>query len=173
MASSPEGKRTSKRVAPDRNGSIPARLSYLVSTHYPESRGRPFTAKEISTALGGSPSSVYIYKILNGERTRPDEAVLRKLASFFNVPVRFFTDEQVEEELPVTPEQRNDLLMLREPGVREALELLKQPGIREIVGLAARLPEAARPAVADILRGVLRAQSSADSHSQVSEGASP
>lgn len=85
------------RVRPtaDRRGSIPQRLNYLFdNVHAADSRA--YSAAEVARWIsdnGGSISSVYILKILSGERTEPSQRYLRDLAQFFGVAPSFFLDD--------------------------------------------------------------------------------
>lgn len=80
-------------------GSIPGRVQHLFEVVRLPGQN-PFSAAEVARWIneaGGEISSVYILKILNGERQQPGVAKLQWLARFFGVPASYFLDEEPPE----------------------------------------------------------------------------
>lgn len=89
------GRPRTTRVVANPHGSIPERLQYLLEVVRPPGEN-PVSAAEIARWIneaGGAISSVYVLKILKGER-QPALAKLQWLAKFFGVPIGFFLDEE-------------------------------------------------------------------------------
>jgi len=81
----------SRRVANPR-GTMPERLNYLFQ-NIRNLDDKPYSAAQVARWIndnGGEISSVYILKILNGERSDPSQRYLKELARFFGVSPAFF-----------------------------------------------------------------------------------
>jgi transcriptional regulator with XRE-family HTH domain len=137
--------RTARRPRPNRRGTIPQRLNYLFETvHAPGSK--PYSAAEVARWIndnGGKISSVYILKILNGERTGPGHEYLKTLAEFFGVSHTYFYEDDPAE---VDGAALNAAIVLRNDNVQSML-------VR-----AARLSPQSQKALSDIIDGLLRAE---------------
>jgi transcriptional regulator with XRE-family HTH domain len=108
----------SRRTRPpaDRRGSIPARLNYLFATvHAPGAK--PYFAADAARWIqnkhgADAISSVYINKILSGERLEPSPRYLHLLAEFFGVKSEFFLESDPPEldgaELDAKMRRRSD-----------------------------------------------------------------
>jgi transcriptional regulator with XRE-family HTH domain len=133
------------RPAPDRRGSIPARLGYLFATVRPPG-GRPYSAAEVARWIndnGGKISAVYILKILSGERSEPSVPYLKDLAAFFGVKLAFFVDDDPPE--------------LDGPALY-AQVVLRDPDMLTVITRLSRLSPGSRAALIDVLDALLRAE---------------
>lgn len=106
-------------------------------------------AAEIAAQSGESFSGAYLWQLHRGERTNPTLRHLRALATYFGVPVSYFTDDDVarrtiDEDLLASHELnqsmaeagvsavylRGDLAALSPEGKRMAADMIRQ--IREL-----------------------------------------
>lgn len=106
-------------------------------------------AVEIAAQSGESFSGAYLWQLHRGERTNPTLRHLRALATYFGVPVSYFTDDEVarrmmDEDLLASRELdqsmaeagvsavylRGDLTALSPEGKRMAADMIRQ--IREL-----------------------------------------
>lgn len=126
-------------------GSIPERLAYLFEVIHPPGQ-RPYSAAEAARAIndhGGKISSVYILKILSGERPDPSPRYLKCIAKFFGVSLSVFYDDD-------PPELDAHALTLQ-------ITLLN-PKLQEIMLRASRLSPKSQNAVRDIIDSILKAE---------------
>lgn len=73
--------------------SFAEKFQHLIDAMHPEDRG-PFTDAELAEVFGVSRQ--YIWQLRTGKRgERVPGAMLGKMASYFGVPVEYFTDDQV------------------------------------------------------------------------------
>lgn len=111
-----ESPQASGRTRPtaDRRGTIPQRLNYLFEVvHAPGVK--PYSAAHVAKWIndnGGQISSVYINKILDGDRMNPSTKYLVSLAEFFAVEPSFFLDTNPPELDGAT---QNVKIIQREP----------------------------------------------------------
>jgi len=126
----------SRNAVPD---SIGARLQELFDKVHPADRGS-FTADEVAemTEETAYPavSASYINALLRGSRDNPTVNTLGALAEVFRVPVGYFFDKQLAEEV-----QANIALAA---AVRDA-------GIQDLVNRSAKLSPAGRRALAAMI----------------------
>lgn len=133
-------------VAANPRGSIPERLQYLFQVLTLPGEG-PFSAAEVARWIndaGGEISSVYVLKILRGER-QPSVEKLRWLARFFGVPPSFLLDED-------PPELDVDAL------VAQLLQRRITADPQELLTKIAQLSPATQAALGDIIDNLLRAE---------------
>lgn len=126
------------RPEPRRNGTIPERLNYLFTTVV-QWDGKPYTAGRVAAWIndnGGKISSVYVLKILRGERKEPTAGYLRLIAQFFEISPSFFYEE---DPGPVDGHRQNMMMLLREPEYAAMLQQFAslpsalQQGVRELI----------------------------------------
>lgn len=115
-----------------------ALLNYLLATRLaPE--GRPYTPGEVSKATGLSES--YLSRLRSGKIARPPLDRVEKLASFFGVPVDYFTGRYTAS--PLTAETPRD----------EALwEALSKPLVREVALRAGKVSSSERALILEMLQ---------------------
>lgn len=150
-AAAPEGgaEPGDRRPTADRAGTIPERLNYLFATVV-QWDGKPYTAARVAAWIndnGGKISSVYVLKILRGERKEPSPGYLRLIAQFFEVSPSFFYDA---DPAPLDGHRQNMMILLREPEFASMLQqyaslspTLRQ-GVRELLERMAQA-EAGQP----------------------------
>lgn len=122
------------RPNPDRTGTIPERLTYLFETV----RGRngehhtPTQVASWITDNGGKISTVYIRKILSGERQTPGASYLKPIAQYFRVSPSFFYDD---DPAPIDGLEQHLLILIRDTEYVSLLERYStlSPELREIV----------------------------------------
>jgi transcriptional regulator with XRE-family HTH domain len=137
--------------------SVPERLSYLFETVHPAGQ-RPYSAAEVTRAIndgGGKISSVYILKILSGERPDPSARYLKLIAKFFGVSLAYFYDD-------VPPEL--------DANAMSAQITLRNPRLQEIMLRAARLSTKSQAAVRDIIDSILAAEGVTDAEFNSRQG---
>lgn len=126
------------RPKPVRNGTIPERLNYLFTTVV-QSDGKPYTAGRVAGWIndnGGKISSVYVLKILRGERKEPTTSYLRLIAQFFEISPSFFYED---DPAPIDGHRQNMMILLREPEYASMLQQYAslsptlQQGVRELI----------------------------------------
>jgi len=96
-------------------------------------------ASEIAQLSGESFSAAYLWQLHRGERTNPTLRHLRAMAQYFNVPVSYFTDDDVAREMI------NDDILAR----RELDKSMMESGVSAVFlrgDLAALSPEGKRMA---------------------------
>jgi transcriptional regulator with XRE-family HTH domain len=133
------------RPVANRRGGIPERLNYLFQTVHAPDR-RPYSAAEVARWIndnGGKISSVYILKILNGERTDPSQRYLKEIARYFGVSPAFFWEDDPAE---LDGEALNTQILLRD-------DLVQSMMLR-----AARLSRGQQEALSGIIDSLLRAE---------------
>lgn len=141
------GARALRRARPtaDRRGTIPQRLNYLFETvHAPGSK--PYSAASVAewiNANEGEISSVYILKILSGERLEPKPKYLKPLAQYFGVPLTFFYDEDPPE--------------LDGPALNTTI-VLRDERVRSMVARMSRLSPRSQDSLSDIIDALLAAE---------------
>jgi transcriptional regulator with XRE-family HTH domain len=126
------------RPEPIRNGTIPERLNYLFATVV-QFDGKPYTAGRVAQWIndnGGKISSVYVLKILRGERKEPTTGYLRLIAQFFEISPSYFYED---DPAPIDGHRQNMMILLREPEYAALLQryaslppTLRQ-GVRELI----------------------------------------
>lgn len=102
-------------------GVIADRLNALFAASPNPQRHREWTLKEVAQGVkefGFEVSPSYIWRLKNGIARNPTLYHLQGLARFFNVPVAYFVDDRVAEQ--VRGEMRA-LAVLREIGVAEVV----------------------------------------------------
>jgi transcriptional regulator with XRE-family HTH domain len=136
---------TADRPTPDRRGTIPQRLNYLFETvRLPGSQ--PFSAAEVKRWIednGGQISSVYILKILRGERTDPSPKYLTSLARYFGVSPNFFWDAEPRE--------------IDGPALAAAI-IMRNENVQSMLVRASQLSPRSQQALSDIIDGLLKAE---------------
>lgn len=134
-----------ERPKANRRGSVPERLRYLFDTVHAPGR-KPYSAAEVARWInsnGGSISSVYILKILSGERTDPSPRYLKQLAQFFGVSPAFFW----EDDPPAL-----------DGAAQHAKIVLRSDRVQKMMLKASQLSEASQDALSDIIDSLLRAE---------------
>ena len=82
-------------------GSISQRLDLLFRHAHPDGRA-PYSVEEVASALtekGHKVGSSYIYQLRNGQKNNPTADRLQALATFFQVPINYFFEQQSTEEV--------------------------------------------------------------------------
>ena len=135
------GGRGSSRGRGSRRGgggrTIAQRLDHLIDTVHPSDRG-PLSYMEIAEGIrrragrdGPTVSHATIHKLRTGEITDPRVSTLQVIAGFFGVPVSYFLDDAVADQVDAS------LAGLRErvapsPAQRELMEALRDGAVREV-----------------------------------------
>jgi transcriptional regulator with XRE-family HTH domain len=134
------------RPEPKRDGTIPERLNYLWDLVRAPG-GKEYSAAEVARRIqcdfGGEISSVYILKILSGERSRPTDQYLEMLARFFEQPLEFFLSPDPPD---VDGAAVAGAIVLRS----EAVQAMEQQ--------VAKLPARQQQALNDIVDNLLKAE---------------
>ncbi|MFB9743814.1 hypothetical protein ACFFOU_22090 [Pseudonocardia sulfidoxydans] len=132
------------RVANPR-GTVPERLNYLFQ-NIRSVEDKPYSAAQVARWIednGGEISSVYILKILNGERNEPSQRYLKDLARFFEVSPAFFWEDEPAD--------------LDAGELRERI-VLRDGHLRAMMLRVARLSPGAQQAVSAIVEVLLKAE---------------
>lgn len=135
------------RPEPVRNGTIPERLNYLFATVV-QADGKPYTAGRVATWIndnGGKISSVYLLKIMRGERKEPTAGYLRMIAQFFEISPSFFYED---DPAPIDGRRQNMMMLLREPEYSSMLQKYTS------------LPPTLRQAVSELMDRMAQAEGS-------------
>lgn len=141
----PAGPAGRARPVADPRGSVPERLNYLFTAVRPPGR-RPLSAAEVARWIndtGGNISSVYISKILTGERRQPSASYLEQIARFFGVPLGTFLDEN-------PPPLDVDELALRIAA--------RNPRVQDLMARFLLLSPRSQDALSDIIDSLLAAE---------------
>ncbi|GJF05880.1 helix-turn-helix domain-containing protein [Pseudonocardia sp. D17] len=137
-----------RRIANPR-GTMPERLNYLFQ-NVRNIDDKPYSAAQVARWIndnGGEISSVYILKILNGERTDPSQRYLKELARFFGVSPAFFWED---EPADLDVDELRQRILLRD-------DLVQSMMLR-----AARLSPSSQQALSDIIDSLLKAEGKSD-----------
>ncbi|WP_226358526.1 hypothetical protein [Pseudonocardia sp. ICBG601] len=124
-----------QRLADYRAGTIPQRLYYLFTTIVRADK-RPYTTAEVARWInsnGGKITTVYIQKLLTGERGKnPSEDYLRWISRFFEIDVRFFLEER---PVAIDGLRQSAVILLRNRHIAELVQLYAQltPGQQDAV----------------------------------------
>lgn len=144
------GRHPSAKVTADPRGTIAQRLQYLVEHVTPPGQ-RPFGAAEIARWINesgsGKISSVFVSKILAGER-QPSLDKLQLLAKFFGVSPSYFVDDD-----PAEPDTDALIAQIMQRNITlDAQQLLAK---------IAQLAPATQAALSDIVDNLLLAEGKA------------
>jgi transcriptional regulator with XRE-family HTH domain len=131
-----------------RRRTLADRLSHLFAVVHPSGRG-PYSDQEVAEAInakhGKSIDRTYIWSLRTGRRDNPSMRHLEVLAEFFGVPVGYFFDDALSEE------------------VAEEIALvakLRDSGVQKIALRIAELDEQSREAVSEMLDMIVRLRAS-------------
>ncbi|CAM3917064.1 MULTISPECIES: helix-turn-helix domain-containing protein [Tsukamurella] len=86
---------------PSSSRPLSERLRFLFEYVYPRGR-EPFTPTEVVDAIrreGGSMTTGHLSQLMSGKRSNPGLGVLLELAGFFHVPLDYFADDELSEEI--------------------------------------------------------------------------
>jgi transcriptional regulator with XRE-family HTH domain len=81
--------------------SFAERLRHLFDTVHPKGRG-PYSQAEVVEAIraaGGNMTPGYMSQLLSGKRSSPSWTTLRDICRVFAVPMDYFNDDDVYEEI--------------------------------------------------------------------------
>jgi transcriptional regulator with XRE-family HTH domain len=82
--------------------SFAQRLAHLIATVHPPDR-KPYSYREIAQGVadvtGVSMSATHVQQLAVGARRDPKRSHIQALARFFGVPVTYFFDDDVEEQV--------------------------------------------------------------------------
>ncbi|RTL63787.1 MAG: XRE family transcriptional regulator [Pseudonocardiaceae bacterium] len=137
-----------RRVANPR-GTMPERLNYLFQS-IRNIDDKPYSAAQVARWIndnGGEISSVYILKILNGERTDPSQRYLKELARFFGVSPAFFWED---EPADLDVHELRQRILLRD-------DLVQSMMLR-----VARLSPSSQQALSEIIESLLKVEGKSD-----------
>jgi transcriptional regulator with XRE-family HTH domain len=100
------------------NSSFAARLTHLIATVHPPDR-KPYSYREIAQGVadstGVSMSATHVQQLAVGARLDPKRSHIQALAQFFGVPVTYFFDDAVAEEID---KQVDDVVAWRDTEAR-------------------------------------------------------
>jgi transcriptional regulator with XRE-family HTH domain len=103
---------------PDEVSSFAARLTRLIATVHPPDR-KPYSYREIAQgvadATGVSMSATHVQQLAVGARLDPKRSHIQALAQFFGVPVTYFFDDAVAEQID---RQVDDIVAWRDTEAR-------------------------------------------------------
>ncbi|MCU1686642.1 MAG: hypothetical protein JWQ81_7381 [Amycolatopsis sp.] len=102
----------------DKSSSFAARLTHLIATIHPPDR-KPYSYREIAhgvaDATGVSMSATHVQQLAVGARLDPKRSHIQALAQFFGIPVTYFFDDAVAEEID---KQVDDVVAWRDTEAR-------------------------------------------------------
>lgn len=106
------------------------KLAYLIETMHPPDRG-PYSYREIEAGLAGHPGAMtaaYINQLALGKQQHPRIHHVEALASFFGVPVTYFFDDEVAEQID---DQISAVIAWRDQEARHIAERVAALGPRD------------------------------------------
>jgi transcriptional regulator with XRE-family HTH domain len=106
------------------------KLAFLIETVHPADRG-PYSYREIAAGVAGHPGAMtaaYVHQLVKGKQLNPRIGYVEALASFFGVPVTYFVDDEITEEIE---DQIAQLRVWRDDDALRIAERVVQLGPRD------------------------------------------
>ncbi|MGI5213477.1 XRE family transcriptional regulator [Plantactinospora sp. CA-290183] len=126
-------------------GSLAGRIDHLFKAVQP--KGREFSYDEVARGCealtAGTFSKTYVWQLRTGQRDNPTKRHLEALAAFFGVPVAYFFDDQVVDDV-------NSQLAL--------VTALRDSDVRDIALRALHMDHATRQSLARIVNEISNMQ---------------
>lgn len=127
------------------DGTLANRIDHLFKAVQP--KGREFSYEEVARGCEaltvGTFSKTYVWQLRTGQRDNPTKRHLEALAAFFGVPVAYFFDDQVVDNV-------NSQLALA--------AALRDSDVRDIAMRALHMDHATRQSLAHIVHEISRMQ---------------
>ncbi|MBF9133188.1 helix-turn-helix transcriptional regulator [Plantactinospora sp. S1510] len=127
------------------DGTLANRIDHLFKAIQP--KGREFSYEEVARGCEaltvGTFSKTYVWQLRTGQRDNPTKRHLEALAAFFGVPVAYFFDDQVVDDV-------NSQLAL--------VAALRDSDVRDIALRALHMDHATRQSLARIVNEISRMQ---------------
>ncbi|GIG92147.1 helix-turn-helix domain-containing protein [Plantactinospora endophytica] len=134
-------------MAEPKGGPLASRIDHLFKAVRP--KGREYSYDEVARGCealtSGTFSKTYVWQLRTGQRDNPTKRHLEALAAFFGVPVAYFFDDQVVDDV-------NSQLALA--------AALRDSDVRDIALRALHMDTATRQSLARIVHEISRMQQS-------------